>query len=107
VIRHLAHLVLRLALNLFSPTVLKRFRGPSYLCFCRGLSAYRNWDPTEGRRVRKNQVGGSAGLSPGNGYAVGCWHIKTCIFGRIRKLEKNGLEIEQGAEKSSRNLRKL
>jgi hypothetical protein len=77
------------------------------LCFCRELSAYQNGDPTEGRRVRKNQVGGFAVLSSGNGYAVSCRHIKTCIFGHIRKLEKNSLEIEQGAEKSSGNLRKL
>jgi len=81
--------------------------GLAELVFLPRAAAYRNWDPTEGRRVRKNQVGGFAGLSPGNGSAVGCWHIKTCIFGSIRKLEKNGLEIKQGAEKSSRNLRKL
>jgi hypothetical protein len=77
------------------------------LVFLPRAAAYQNGEPTVGRQVRENQVGGFAGLSAGNGYAVGCWHIKTWIFGRIRKLEKNGLEIEQEAEKSPGNLRKL
>ena len=66
------------------------------LVFLPRAAAYQNGDPTEGRRVTKNQVGGFAGLSSGNGYAAGGGISKSASSGTSGSWRKTAWKSNRG-----------